>query len=671
MIKSHIRVLWGIFLMSCVCSGAKAGEGNDSQYFEEFPVVLTASRLKQPMSEAPSAMTVIDAEMIKAAGSRTIPEILRLVPGMYIGYASGNTPIVSYHGAPEMYTRRMQVLVDGRSIYMQPFVGVTWTDIPVNIDDIERIEVVRGPAAASYGANSLQGVINIITKDPAYTHNRVSTNQGNGGISDISARLTQQLENLSYRFTVSQHEDQGFDFAKMNDGSRALQLNFKGDYQLNNENYLDMQLGYSDTALSQGFIEQPFNIRDPLRTITSISDFQQIEWHHTPSSDSELKVSYHHTARNYQDSADPKNIDNFQSHRHELGFQHTFNLNESNRVVWGGNLRYESTATTILFQPAKSLQGKQLFVNDEWRLNPSFLLNAGAMLEDDGWGNRRGSPRIALNYHATPTQTFRVGTSVAYRTPSMVEYGANSTYLPNTNNNLVGNPNLRPEKVISREIGYLGEFRDLGLSLDARIYEDRISDFTFIDPTVRFSPNPMELVWGFANLFAVKYQGIESTLKYSWNQAGNLTLNFSHQRASCAITGQLDPTIGQLDPARALKNNQAFQVLCQNDYGMTVPSDSGSLLLTQKFSERITASAAYYQQEPTQILLSWQPQNRMRRVDMRLGYEFGHRGRPGAGEIALTLQNAFQDNYTQYVDFSQKVGFIGNRRAWVTGSMEF
>lgn len=520
MFQKRDPLLAVFFLFLCLSGQAIAEQKEaESQFFEEFPVVITATRLKQPLSETPSAMTVIDHAMIKASGSRTIPEILRLVPGMYVGYATGNTPIVSYHGAPEQYARRMQVLVDGRSIYMQPFVGITWSDIPIEIADIERIEVVRGPAAASYGANSLQGVINIITKDTAYTHNRVSTNQGDGGINDFSARLVQQLENLSYRLTVAHHEDQGFDFSPMNDGSRSTQLNLKGNYQINPQDFLDIQLGYSDGINSHGFLKRP----DPYRQTLSISDFQQIEWHHSTSTDNELKISYHHTARSYQDSSQPINKDNFQVHRHELGFQHISGLNEDNRLVWGGNLRYESAATTILFQPAKSLQNTQLFMNDEWHLNPSLVLNGGAMLEDDGWGNRRGSPRVALNYHVTSSQTLRVGTSVAYRTPSMMEYGAKSSYIfnnpVNANNNLIGNPALKPEKVVSREIGWLGEFRELGLSLDARIYEDRITDFIFLNPMVR-TFRPPEVAWSFANLYAVKYQGIESTLKYQWSDAG-------------------------------------------------------------------------------------------------------------------------------------------------------
>ena len=108
-------------------------------------MVLTASRLLQPQSEAPSAITVIDQKMIKASGFRTVPELMRLVPGMYVGFADANRPVVTLHGSADEFTRRMQVLVDGRSVYLPPFGNVNWASLPVLFEDIERIEVVRGP----------------------------------------------------------------------------------------------------------------------------------------------------------------------------------------------------------------------------------------------------------------------------------------------------------------------------------------------------------------------------------------------------------------------------------------------------------------------------------------------------------------------------------------------
>ncbi len=134
---------------------------SENYYFQEMPVVLTASRLSQPLSEAPSAITVLDRDMIKASGFRTVPELMQLVPGMYVGYVDGNTPVLSLHNSTDQYSRQMQVLINGRSVYMPPLGGVDWADLPLLFDDIERIEVVRGPSSASHGTNSFYGVITL------------------------------------------------------------------------------------------------------------------------------------------------------------------------------------------------------------------------------------------------------------------------------------------------------------------------------------------------------------------------------------------------------------------------------------------------------------------------------------------------------------------------------
>ena len=154
-----LAVLYGAIVLVSIDVYAADDFLSEQAYLQDLPVVLSASRLSQPLSEAPNAMTVIDRQMIKASGFRTIPELFRLVPGMYVGNAGANTPIVSLNGISDQYSRRMQVLIDGRSVYLPPFGGVDWPDLPVMIDDIERIEVVRGPAAASHGTNSRAGSV--------------------------------------------------------------------------------------------------------------------------------------------------------------------------------------------------------------------------------------------------------------------------------------------------------------------------------------------------------------------------------------------------------------------------------------------------------------------------------------------------------------------------------
>src|SRR3989338_9452848 len=158
-----------------ICSSAWAADyPSEQDYLQELPVVLSASRLSQPISETPNAMTVIDRDMIVASGARNIADVFKLVPSMYVGYEDGHTPIVSYRGITDGYARRMQVLVDGRSIYLPLFGQVDWAELPIDIADIERIEVVRGPSAASPRSDFAQGGVNNLTPPAA----RGATNQG-------------------------------------------------------------------------------------------------------------------------------------------------------------------------------------------------------------------------------------------------------------------------------------------------------------------------------------------------------------------------------------------------------------------------------------------------------------------------------------------------------------
>ena len=144
---------------------------SEDDYIGDVPKVLTVSRLSQSLADAPSAVTVIDRETIRAAGIVDLPEIFRLVPGFYVatnpGFVYNTNHVVSYHGISSAYAGSMQVMINNRSVYSPLFGGVNWSELPIAIADIERIEITRGPNAASYGANSFFGVINIITQNPS------------------------------------------------------------------------------------------------------------------------------------------------------------------------------------------------------------------------------------------------------------------------------------------------------------------------------------------------------------------------------------------------------------------------------------------------------------------------------------------------------------------------
>lgn len=192
------------------------GAAADSLGFEAgpaVPTVITATRLQQSLLDVPASVSVIDNAQIRASGARELPDLLRLVPGLVVARESGSVAFVSYHGLSIDEARRMQVLIDGRSIYGAGLARVDWLGLPLDVEDVERIEVVRGPNSAAYGANSFLGVINIITRHPQDGANvETRVRQGQNGIADAYARLALHGLGADWRWSAFHREDDGFDF---------------------------------------------------------------------------------------------------------------------------------------------------------------------------------------------------------------------------------------------------------------------------------------------------------------------------------------------------------------------------------------------------------------------------------------------------------------------------
>ena len=188
---------------------------SEDDYIGEVPKVLTVSRLAQSKQDSPSAVTVIDREIIRASGIVDIPELFRLVPGFYVGKNAGfiynANHVVSYHGMASAYAGSMQVLINGRSVYSPLFGGVNWSELPITVDDIDRIEITRGPNAASYGANSFLGVISIITKDAKDSTGSSLRIAHGTGRNEAFYRYGGELNDVKYRVSAGYREDDGLD----------------------------------------------------------------------------------------------------------------------------------------------------------------------------------------------------------------------------------------------------------------------------------------------------------------------------------------------------------------------------------------------------------------------------------------------------------------------------
>jgi iron complex outermembrane receptor protein len=236
---------------------------------EPLPQVLTATRLKQSPAAVPGSMTVIDSELITASGARDISELLRLVPGMMVGNINGNQAAVNYHGTNATEARRMQVLIDGRSVYRAGLATVDWSDIPVALEDIERIEVFRGPNTVSYGANALMAVVNIITRSPADSHGtRMKVTRGQRGIDDFYASQGVGWDGGDLRLSLSGQQDDGFDSdrngADYRDSRRLNRFNLAVSQTLTENQSIDWQLNAKD-----GSNQRPYTYRPVFSGITA------------------------------------------------------------------------------------------------------------------------------------------------------------------------------------------------------------------------------------------------------------------------------------------------------------------------------------------------------------------------------------------------------------------
>lgn len=554
----------------------------------DVPEVLTASRLKQSPAEVPGSMTVLDRELIRASGARDIPELMRLVPGMMVGYLSGNQATVNYHGTNVTEARRLQVLVDGRSVYRPGLATVDWSDIPVAIEDIDRIEVFRGPNAVSYGANALMGVINILTRHPADSQStRLKYTAGQNGIRDWYASQGLRGESSDYRLSLSGQEDDGFDHNQYGhdyrDSRRLTRFNLVANHSLDLRNSLDWQVAAKEGSNQRPYSYEPIfeNVPDGGNNsdLTARDYAGSLRWTFDVNPQHSFYIQgYAEHWERLQDfraceaqvafspqlaelwGIDPEYVDklseslprippgtaqeralanqvlrqlragaalpscgqvnqNIRESRYDLEMQDTLSLADGVRLLTGMSYRHDQATSETYFDGTVNNEIWRLFSQLEWHLTPHWLLQGGAMLEDDQLSGSSVSPRIALNYLITPRHSLRAVYSEAVRSPDMYEnevdwsykvrnitpaaYGQSSAYYFARAH---GPGDLDQERMRSREVGYNGQFDELALAVDIKAYYDeihglisdplKISDF---EPTndneIRFSGTETQLDW--------------------------------------------------------------------------------------------------------------------------------------------------------------------------------
>ncbi len=649
---------------------------SEDDYIGEVPRVLTVSRLSQPLSDAPSAVTIIDRETIRASGIVDLPEIFRLVPGMYVGanagYFHSTNHAVSYHGMTSAYSGAMQVMINGRSVYSPLYGGVQWSELPLAIVDIERIEVTRGPNAASHGANSYFGVINIITQQPSEAKgNTIVATHGNGR-NEAFYRHAGKVQDLSYRVTAGYREDEGLD--NRNDFKRTRMLNAQADYQLNVRNIFEFEFGLADGARGEGDAREggPVFLQ---RTKQINNHYELIRWRNSISEESDFSVQAYHSFDRSDDKTTSANLrpvagvfgpfllndtitiqNPVDTERYDIEAQHNFAIGNTLRFVWGGSARHDSMYAPHYLGTKKTdyFDLQRLFGHAEWRVHEKLVLNAGSMIEHNDFTGTDISPRASINFKPTPNHAFRLGISTALRTPNYIEEKFNRsiavpTVLPVPNNTLLlqvyaDKGNVDPEQVISREIGYLGKVGNF--SLDTRLFHDTITDhIRFRDRADFVAPPGFTLITtadinNGTNFGSAKTTGFEAQAKWLLSKDTNILLNYAYIH----IRGKEDQ----------LKKN----------YIESAPRNTISALLTHQFDSKWDASLAYYQTSETTQLGDGDSVDLIRKCDLRVARKFNS-GRWN-GEVSAVVENLFNNHYEEFADYNTL-----KRRARINLSLEF
>lgn len=464
---------------------------SEEAFLTTMPIVLTPSRLPQPLNEAPAAVTVIDRETIRATGYRDIPRLLRLVPGMQVGQERGGSHWVTYHGLGNDYPSWMQVLVDGRSVYSPGnFDGVDWTGLPVTIDEIERIEVVRGTNSVAYGSNAFLGVINIITRHSADAPgSKASASLGNSAIRDLGVELGNASETGSLRLNAAVKQDEGF--AGLHDGKRFTLASLRTDRRISDHDEIMFRMAASSGSRELGYPDSTFN-NNGERSADSLNATLHLQWRHTPTPGEEWLLHYYRnqdrtneewtaSAPNYGISAVPLDR-NRSSVRDNLELQHRHNMSDTLRALWGLEMRRDQVESPFIYYGNANQRSDlaRLFGQMEWKFKPDWSLNISALAEKFDSDAPHISPRLFTNWNVTPQDTLRLGYARAWRQPTLFErYGdvramyqdtlLVQPYLPN--------PDLQAPSIDSFELGFLSQLQAWNTRVDVRLFNERIVNY--------------------------------------------------------------------------------------------------------------------------------------------------------------------------------------------------
>jgi iron complex outermembrane receptor protein len=613
--------------------------------------VTSVSRREQSLSDVGAAVFVLTAEDIRRSGATNIPDLLRLVPGVEVAQIDAHSWAISIRGFNDLYANKVLVLIDGRSVYTPLTSGVNWDQQDVPLEDIDRIEVIRGPAGTVWGANAVNGVISITTKKATPGEGGVvrggASSRGNadglaqygGAAGTVGAyRLFADYSN-TMSLPASSAIPSDDDWHSLHEGGR-----------------LDLALAPRDSLTVQGDLQRmegsdTFATGSQFRTTLDAAN-ALAHWDRTLDNGSEisLQVYYDHYNRISQNAGEIRNTLDVDFHHHlTAGLRHD--------IVWGLGYRITADRTTpgviTSYNPASQTANLfTAFLQDEIRLSNALALTLGSKIEHNFYTGFEYEPGAQLVSHAAPKQQIWLSAAQAIRQPSRSDTGVEvqvySIPQPSggtATEEYLGTPNQPSEKSLTYEIGYRNEL-SRKISLDAALFYSSIHNLaTLIQGNPFFAAgNPDELVIPYYYRDAALGRTYGGELYGTWTASSRWKLSAGYSVIHIAVPGQ-SPFVGST--AASTPRGQ-FQL--RNLFSMkhNIEWDTSLFEVSALGSPGIGEIPAYL------------------RLDTRLGRHFGE-----FFDISVVGQNLLQPAHQEFGDWDGRLQTLMARSVYARLTWRF
>ena len=471
--------------------------------------VTSVSKDPRQVHKTPAAIFVITQEDIRRSGATTIPEALRLAPGVEVARIDADHWSIAIRGLAGQFSKDLLVLIDGRSLYTPLFAGVYWDVQNVMLEDVERIEVVRGPGGTIWGANAVNGVINILTKSAESTHGAlVSLEGGNVEQGTASIRYGGTVrKDFNYRIYATgsmrgtEFHSDGDEF----DHWRMGQVGFRSDWKRGEKDAFTIQgdiysAGSGESSFLALFSPPAETVRNDIASASGGNLLAR--WQHTTVEGSDVQIQAYFDRTNRVGVEGGETRDTF-----DVDFVHHLHIRDKQELTWGLGVRvspsnFIQTTPAINFAPNSQTDSVYSgFVQYELPIvRDKLTLTAGTKLERNNFSGFEFEPSVRLLWTPTDHQSFWAAVTRAVRTPSRQDQDVSFAILavaeptpPSVYFDVVGNPKAQAEQLIGYEAGYRTQVnRDIYVDLTA-FYNDYTGLQGYGPPGISESSDPPPL----------------------------------------------------------------------------------------------------------------------------------------------------------------------------------